>query len=261
MRLCVYSLFSGSSGNATYVQYGDHRFLIDAGRSCRAISCALSQIGVDLCKVEALFLTHDHRDHTGAIDMLCKKATALPVYLTDACRQASVFADHTLPHLHRICAEEPLAFGNVSITPFALPHDSADCVGYCIATPTHRIGYATDIGYPTQSMMQHLRGCDYVVLESNHDVARLKSGPYPELLKARILSRRGHLSNDDAARCAFDLVQNGTRRILLAHLSEENNTPDLAMRAMQECLAQAQRAVRIKIADPKTPVCLIDHEI
>jgi phosphoribosyl 1,2-cyclic phosphodiesterase len=243
------------------VQYGDHRFLIDAGRSCRAISCALSQIGVDLCKVEALFLTHDHRDHTGAIDMLCKKATALPVYLTDACRQASVFADHTLPHLHRICAEEPLAFGNVSITPFALPHDSADCVGYCIATPTHRIGYATDIGYPTQSMMQHLRGCDYVVLESNHDVARLKSGPYPELLKARILSRGGHLSNDDAARCAFDLVQNGTRRILLAHLSEENNTPDLAMRAMQECLAQAQRAVRIKIADPKTPVCLIDHEI
>ncbi len=261
MRFSVYSLFSGSGGNSTYIRCGNDAILIDAGRSCRAIVRALAAIDVDLCDISALFLTHNHSDHTSGVDVLCRKHPTLPVYLTDACQKASVFADSTLAHLHTLTPDESVQIGALSLTPFALPHDSADCVGYRVESCIRTLGYATDIGYPTQSMMTHLRGCDYVVLESNHDVAKLQNGPYPASLKARILSRGGHLSNDDAARCACDLVQNGTRRLLLAHLSEENNTPDLALTAVRGALAQSNKSAKIKVGEPNQTVCLIDRDL
>ncbi len=236
---------------------------MDAGKSCRSIKNALAQFDCSLENLDALLLTHSHSDHTKGTDMLCRKAPTLPVYLTDACSRASVFDSRTLPHLHTITPDSPFSFGDrVRIIPFSLPHDSGDCVGYRIETPIATLGFATDIGYPTQSMMSHLLGCDYVLLESNHDIERLQNGPYPYPLKQRILSKGGHLSNADAARCAVHLAQNGTKHILLAHLSEENNTPALARTATADALLQAGvTTVKVDVASPCESVCLVDIDL
>lgn len=264
LRLRIYTLCSGSEGNAVFVGVGDTCFLIDAGRSCKQLCGALAVIGETAQRLCALFVTHEHIDHIRGIPVLCKRGT-FPVYALLPTARAGGLASLA----ERLC---PLTVGQsvtvqgegadapcVTVTPFSVPHDSAACVGYRIDTPWASVGLATDVGYPTQGMMERLCGCDYLILESNHDPQMLKTGPYPYALKQRILSRGGHLSNADCARCCVALAQSGAKRILLAHLSLENNTPALAYDTCTAALGEAQcDACRVAVAKRSEPSCLID---
>lgn len=252
----VYSLYSGSTGNAFLVVVGETRFLIDAGKNAKSLTRALAQCGVDPDSLCALFLTHEHGDHTKALPVFLKHHP-MPVHLAQACA-TPLAADPILAPLlkpHAQTHTEVLP-GGVTVTSFPTPHDSRASVGYRIEIPLgdgfFRIGYATDIGTVTPAVEQGLCGCQAVVLEANHDPEMLVCGPYPESLKERVASRYGHLSNPDCAIFAAKLCACGTRSLMLAHLSETNNTPACAYNEIEMTLGCG--AVRISVADPKEVV-------
>ncbi len=228
-RLCP--LFSGSSGNCYYIGSAEEGILIDIGRSARQVSFGLRKSGISPDAVKAVFITHEHTDHIAGLRVFASHRH-LPVYAsagtlaalgTMGCL-AGDFSSSVIESSGMECA-------GMKIVPFPLSHDSAECVGYRIATGDGRtIALSTDLGSLTGEVRLGLAGADFVVLESNHDVGMLENGPYPYPLKRRILSDRGHLSNADCAEALSGLIRSGTTRFLLVHLSCENNTPELAYR-------------------------------
>ena len=248
-RLCT--LYSGSTGNAAYLETPGARILIDAGKCTRTLIASLKSIGVDVDTVDAIFITHEHTDHVASLEVLAKKYP-IPVHilLKSALRYKDTQPE-ALCNCLQIYEKAPFTVhvGDVTVTSFVTPHDSRASVGYRFeffdGEQTVRIGYATDIGYITEEIREGLSGCESVVLESNHDVDMLMSGPYPYDLKLRIRSKRGHLSNRDCADFAAELAGQGTRNFLLAHLSEENNYPDLAYDETFSALAGYDTALRI----------------
>lgn len=224
--LKVFPLFSGSTGNCTYVKYGDDELLIDAGVSCKNINLALQKLGTDLSRIKAILVTHEHTDHIKGLDTLCKKCN-IPIYINKASFDTitSCFAQNCIIKNDG----ETFKVGKIKTSVFETPHDSFGSVGYRL-TFEHgsSLGFATDIGHITQNVKDGLLGCTRVIIESNHDMQMLKNGPYPFYLKQRILSEKGHLSNDDCAHFLPELIDSGTKKIVLAHLSQENNTPDKA---------------------------------
>lgn len=234
-------LFSGSSGNCIYVKYGDEEILIDAGVSYKRICTALNSIGTDISKIKAVFVTHEHSDHIKALDVLSKHTDA-PIYINS--KSAEFFgcdADELLcGHTVIANAGESITFNGFEANVFATPHDSMGSVGYHFTfSDGNRFALATDMGHLTEDIKKHLLGCKEVVIESNHDIKMLKNGPYPYNLKQRILSDNGHLSNGACADFLPYLVESGTKKIVLAHLSGENNTPSIAYQTSAEALAQA----------------------
>ena len=230
----IISLYSGSSGNAFLVMTPKARLLIDAGKNAKALTKALNEVGCPIETVNAIFITHDHHDHTSALPVLLKHHS-LPVHAVEA--SAQVIARNAPQYLSDcLCRHLPLfceTVGDVTVKSFITPHDSEFSVGYRLEITdgegiTHAIGYATDLGYVTDDVRTALSGCESVVLESNHDRDMLIAGPYPYHLKERILSRYGHLSNEDCAALVGELSQGELRHLMLAHLSEHNNEPSLA---------------------------------
>ena len=228
------SLYSGSSGNSFLLITPAARILIDAGKNARALARALDEVGCPVETVDAIFITHDHHDHTSALPVLLKHHP-LPVHAVEASAQViargapQYLTDCLRRHTPLFCE----AVGDVTVRSFITPHDSEFSVGYRMEFTdedgvVHTIGYATDLGYVTDDVRAALLGCESVVLECNHDKDMLLTGPYPYHLKERILSRYGHLSNDDCAAFAGELIEGGTRHLMLAHLSEQNNDPSLA---------------------------------
>ncbi len=260
----VYTLYSGSSGNSVYFNLCGHEFLIDAGKSARTLCASLSEIGADISRIEAIFVTHEHTDHIGALEVLTKKHH-IPVHV--ASRSAIKLKNLGSGGLNGCLVEHPPIYeeslGDVRISSFVTPHDSMASVGYRIEfieedngeKHCHAIGLATDIGHIDESIRHGLMGCRDVILESNHDVDMLMCGPYPEVLKMRILSARGHLSNSDCAAFAAELCEKGTKNILLAHLSEENNDPELALSETLSSVADS--SIHIAVASRDLPVRLI----
>lgn len=261
----AYSLYSGSTGNAFLLDANGVCVLIDAGKSAKSLCTAIRAAGHEPDDVRAVFLTHEHSDHIKALPVFLKKHP-VPVHLPLACAYklecepsaASLLLAHPPIHTEEV--------DGIRISSFPTPHDSRGSVGYRIEIPTpdgiFRIGYATDIGHVSPAVEENLMGCDAVVLESNHDPDMLMDGPYPYDLKLRISSKRGHLCNADSASLAARLCENGTKTVMLAHLSQENNTPDTAY---SEYLGQlACDRIHISVADPDavvemeledTPVC------
>lgn len=226
-RFCP--LFSGSSGNSYYIGSSREGILIDAGRSAKQISNMLVACAIDISAIRAIFITHEHSDHIAGLRVFASR-NRIPVYASEK----------TLDALKAMgCLNEKIESNAVGckglecagmmITPFPIPHDSVDCVGYRIETSDGRkIALSTDLGCLSEEVRSNLFGSDMVVLESNHDVGMLENGPYPYILKRRILSDTGHLSNHACASELDGLVRSGATRFVLAHLSRENNTPDLA---------------------------------
>ncbi len=257
----VFSLYSGSGGNSMLISAGGANILIDAGKSARTLCRALNAAGSDIKNIDAIFITHEHTDHTGALEVLSKKYR-IPVHMTTP--SASCIPSQCCVSLQGILTTHPPLFsvqiGGLTISSFPTSHDSACCVGYRLsfvdaAGQHHFLGYATDTGCVTSYIKSGLSGCEAVILECNHDTEMLRCGPYPAQLKSRILSRFGHLSNDDCATLSAYLAENGTRRILLAHLSRENNRPDIAAATVRSAVPDEN--VEIIIADPDEPVVFI----
>lgn len=234
------TLFSGSGGNCSYIKSGDTEILIDAGGSAKRIECALGQLDTKIQNISAIYITHEHSDHVASLPVLLKH-TKIPVYIT--MESARCMCDPKHLDLYKECfyiikPENVYETGDISLIPFETPHDSAMSVGYRICSQSEKecIGYATDTGHVSDNMKKFLRGCKRVIVESNHDVEMLKNGPYPPYLKKRILSKNGHLSNEDCAEFLCSLVDGGCESIILAHLSKENNTPEAALSASTRSL-------------------------
>ena len=257
----AYSLYSGSTGNAFLLQCNGICILIDAGKSAKALCEAIRSCGRDPDEISAIFVTHEHSDHIKALPVFLKKHP-IPVHIPQACAYKLECEPSAAEHLicHPPIHTEEL--NGIRITSFPTPHDSRGSVGYRIEIPTpngvYRIGYATDIGYVSPSVKENLMGCHAVVLESNHDPDMLRDGPYPYDLKLRVSSKRGHLSNPDSADFAARLCENGTKSIMLAHLSQENNTPDtayseylgqLATDRIHVCIAQPDAVVELELEE------------
>ena len=259
IKIC--SLYSGSRGNSAFIKIGDTAFLIDAGRNARSLCGALSAIGERIENVSALFVTHEHSDHISALELLSKK-NEFPIYMTV---QSAQKIEENSP-IRRTLVERDIIFceeiNGIKICSFQTSHDSLMSVGYRIEFSDddgdHAIGYATDTGYISDDVRAGLMGCEAVVLECNHDVEMLMTGPYSRYLKNRVASNRGHLSNRDCADFALELVQSGTRAIMLAHLSQENNDPDIALDEVRS--ATSGYNVNIAVASQYVPVELIIPE-
>lgn len=232
----IATLASGSSGNAAILSDGNTNILIDAGISCRRIKTALSEFDIPLCDIDAVLVTHEHTDHIKGLEVLCRSQRC-PVYATDGTAWGM---ERKLPgfdgDVRLIRAGDNFEVGFIGITPIATPHDAAESVCYLFSLDGHSVLYATDIGHITPDIAAAAKASECVFLESNHDIYSLLRGSYPEMLKTRILSARGHLSNDDCADMVREAAESGTRRFTLCHLSRENNTPKLAADASMSAL-------------------------
>lgn len=229
-RFCP--LFSSSSGNSIYIGDGDTNILIDAGVSCAKLTASLQKIGISLSDISAVFVTHEHTDHIAGLSVLCKKNN-LKLYMSRETANALKDA----PYAKQINITDTFTkIGDMCITRFNTSHDCVGSSGYRIDLKSRSFAVCTDTGIVTDEIRTALNGCELVLIESNHDVNLLTKGPYPLALKRRILSKCGHLSNAACAEELPALVQNGTSRIILGHLSLHNNI-----------LEAAKSAARIKL--------------
>lgn len=222
-------LFSGSSGNSYYISAGNTGILLDIGRSAKQIKEMLEACEIDPKSLQGIFITHEHIDHVKGLRVFASKFQ-IPVYASAGTLQAL----EQMGELAKVTYHEidcsGMTCGDLQIQPFPTSHDCAESFGYQIKTPDeHTITLATDLGILTDTVKNALHRSDFVILESNHDVGMLQNGPYPYPLKRRILSDKGHLSNEACADILPELVADGTTRIMLSHLSHENNTPELAL--------------------------------
>lgn len=238
MALRIAPLFSGSSGNCILIQSDRVSVLVDAGVSCARIERELRRIGKDPSQLSGILITHEHSDHISGVDVLMRKYD-LPVYANEAtmCELERKLKEPVLKNMRVIDAGD-FYIEDLNVTPFHISHDAADPFGYAFSSGGKKVSVMTDLGRVTKSVLAAVKGSNIVLLESNHDVDMLYSGSYPYYLKRRILSATGHLSNDDAAKAAFELVKMGVRGLLLGHLSKNNNQESLAMLTVCNYLAQ-----------------------
>lgn len=228
-------LGSGSSGNATLVRSEKTALLIDAGFSLRQLTIRMATCGCSPDLLDGVLISHEHTDHITGLRVLNNKYP-LPVYSSQLTLGSNALDGSGLTKKENIEAGIPFTVGDFEITPFTVPHDAIDPFGFIIESHGIRIGYVTDLGYATELVRHHLRGCNLLVLESNHDRDMLLEGPYPWPIKQRIMSRTGHLSNSDTATLLSDILHSDLTAVCLAHLSRENNTPILAEKSCQGVL-------------------------
>ena len=249
-------LASGSSGNATFVEAGGLRFLIDGGLSCRRLCQLLCAIEINPATIDGIFITHEQTDHIAGVPVFSKKYN-VPVYLNEETYLAMEEKGYPIQpqNLRIIRPDLPFYVKSVRIHPFSTPHDAVRSMGYVLSCDQGRCGVMTDIGHVTDGMLDLLADCDILLLESNHDVDMLKSGPYPFHLKRRILSKTGHLSNDDCGLALIKLFGRGVRNVILGHLSKENNTPELALVTVRSILEEngLLEAMHVEVAKRDEP--------
>lgn len=233
------TLYSGSSGNCGLVRSGSGYLLIDMGKSCRITLNALKALGLAVGDCQGILVTHEHTDHIAGLQVFLRHY-GVPVYAGAATLDA-LEDKGILPYGVEAVALEGRTeeVGRFAVTAFPTSHD-VPCCGFRIRTPEGGVmAIATDLGTLTPVVHQNLAGAALVALEANYDLHSLRFGPYPHYLKVRIESRRGHLSNDECAAKCLELVQEGCRRFALCHLSQENNTPALALGTVRQTLAAA----------------------
>ncbi|MBR5473666.1 MAG: MBL fold metallo-hydrolase [Clostridia bacterium] len=236
-RLCT--LASGSSGNATYISTNDGDILVDAGVSCKALIKAISEANGDISRLKAVAVTHTHTDHICGLKTFLK-TTKIPLIASNTTLETLAQGDIIPEGVKIIVADQGIiTLGDMQLDFFATSHDAKGSGGYVVTLPDgRRAAVCTDLGVMTDDIRKKLYGCEALLIESNHDVEMLRRGPYPAQLKLRILSDEGHLSNNACAVELPDLVKSGTSRIVLGHISRENNTPFLAESAATATLAQ-----------------------
>jgi phosphoribosyl 1,2-cyclic phosphodiesterase len=251
LSVCV--LGSGSRGNSTYVSDGATSILIDAGFSARETGRRLRALGIDPGTLRAILLTHEHGDHVRGVERL-SRLYRLPVFMTAGTRRAALLPA-IADEVETFTCGRPFRIATLEVHPFSISHDAADPSGFTIESNGCRLGIATDLGRATAVVREHLRGCRMVILEANHDPRMLIEGPYPWFLKQRIQGRTGHLSNGESCRLLAEILECGLTHVILAHLSETNNTPQMALAEASPVLAGT--GIRLEAASQGSPTALI----
>ncbi len=235
---------SGSTGNVTLVESSRTRLLVDAGLSRRETFRRLKILGVETEPLDGILISHEHTDHCGGLPVIAKHARC-PVFLTEPthkeiCRVLPGGGGEKVEQVEHIAGGDNWTIGDIEVDAFSIPHDAADPVGYAFRTEGIKVALVTDLGYLPELVKFHLRGTDCLILESNHDLEMLKVGPYPWSVKQRVMSRTGHLSNHVVSEFLADpeAFDGRPRRLVLAHLSENNNTPELAKISAEEALGR-----------------------
>ena len=250
--MTIHTLASGSEGNCLLLSDGGVHLLLDAGISTRRIKAGLLQLGLTMADVDGVLITHEHSDHVSGLQTMVKHHR-IPIYTSPGtARQLAYRIAGIEPLLRPVEPGAVFSVGDCRVTVFRTSHDAAQSVDYRV-DGSASVGFLTDTGYVTPEAETALAGVDTLVLESNHDVEWLRSGPYPYYLRARIESTRGHLSNDECSAKLLELIQEGCKKFALCHLSQENNTPALALQTVfntlgaagvvpeKDCIVQAQR--------------------
>ncbi len=248
-------LGSGSKGNATYVSSGNTAILIDGGFSGIEIQRRLATIGVDFAAIDAILVTHEHSDHIRGVPILSRRGS-IPVYANPATYGAAGSKLNKLHQYREFETGKAFYFQELAIHPFSVSHDTSDPVGFVVTDGRHSIGYCTDTGKVTRLMQHRLAGCDGLILESNHDPQLLKNGPYPPYLKQRVQSKSGHLANHEAAAFLKDLLHDALRHVVLAHISETNNQPQLAYEETMRVLSTNNHSLNVQVAPQDRPTPL-----
>ncbi len=235
MRITV--LASGSKGNSALVATSRTRILVDCGLSCKETFRRLHAAGEDPHSISAVVISHEHSDHIAGLPVLARKLK-VPIFMTGPANDAWARAcdDSDLDRLELFSSGRSFDIGDITVTPFTVPHDSADPVAFTFRSGGVKLAICTDLGYMPVSVREHLKGCDLLMLESNHDLEMLRSGPYPWSVKQRVMSRVGHLSNDALAEFFGNGYDGGAAFVILAHLSEQNNHPEIARRCAEQAL-------------------------
>ena len=236
-KLC--SLASGSSGNCTYISNNGTGFLIDAGISYKSIFHSLKDVGICTSSIKALLVTHEHSDHIKCAGVVSRKLN-IPIYANENTWEAmEPFLGKLNPkNIRFFRTGSEFEIDDILVNSYNIPHDAVEPVGFTFKMGQMKIGFATDLGYFSDEIKANLKGSNLVMLESNHDVEMLKAGSYPYFLKRRILSETGHLSNEDAGKAACLLVESGISKIMLGHLSKENNFPQLAYETVKSIMGE-----------------------
>ena len=257
MRVAV--LGSGSSGNAVVVDWGGQRLLIDAGLSCREIEKRLRSLGLEPLGFEGVVLTHEHGDHVRGAARFAGRHD-VQVYATAGTLSGLDFGRYQVRTVV-IRSGRPVVIGPYLVAPFAVSHDAREPVGVVVEDPVgRRLGLAADLGAKSRIAWSHLTDLDLLVLETNHDLEMLRSGPYPWPLKERIASRQGHLSNRDAADGLEELLTDRLKWVVLYHLSRTNNIPALAESAVRDVLARAGARARVCVSGQFEPTPWLEIE-
>lgn len=256
LSVCV--LASGSRGNATYLSDGQTAILIDAGLSGKEIQRRMAARGLDPHRLDAILVSHEHSDHIQGVGVLARRF-GLSVYISKATHLASQRALGKLPGTCSFTCGRAFSIGSLAVHPFTTSHDAEDPAGFTISCSGAKVGLATDLGIITAVVQEHLKACDILILEANHDARMLIDGPYPWPLKQRIRGRSGHLSNDDAAALLQILRHDRLAHVILAHLSEENNTPEIAMQTVKAVLNGVRAKLHVASQAAGSRVLTVDY--
>lgn len=233
----VQTLASGSSGNCTFIDSGSSKILVDAGISARRISRSLESVGTRMDEIDAVVVSHEHSDHAKAITSL-----PVPVYVSSATTHLWEGRVDSLCHFR---TGDSFCIGDMRLDTFPVPHNALDPVGFTVESKDGKVGIVTDIGFATNVVSDRLRGCDMLIIESNHDEGRLISGGYPWELKQRVGGRFGHLSNRQCSKLLESVVHGKLRFVVLAHLSERNNMPHLALESARKVTGEFPVSVHV----------------
>jgi phosphoribosyl 1,2-cyclic phosphodiesterase len=245
-------LASGSSGNAALLAAGNTRILLDAGLSMKELGRRLASIGESLQNIDAILITHEHSDHVAGLPVLARnKDLRSSIYMSWLTEPAIDWGE-TRPSVELFQAGSAFQIGAIEVQSFSVPHDAVDPVGFCFEAEGVRIGVVTDLGYVPESIKYHLRRTDLLLLEANHDLDMLKVGPYPWSVKQRVMSRVGHLSNLGMSEFLARDLDSSTAFLVMGHLSEQNNHPEIVRLVATQTLEGRGLAARLSIASQRT---------
>ena len=244
MSVSFMTIASGSSGNSALFSCKNTRVLIDAGLSAAAIERGLKAEGISPADINALFVSHEHSDHTRGVDVLARRH-GWPVYMTKGTWSAA--RGLNLPQSQQMLMRPGygIRIDNIEVLPFDIPHDAAEPVGFCLFANDVKVSIATDLGHVSNSVLNHIQNSHILLIEANHDLDMLRHGRYPMALKRRILSPQGHLDNVSCGQMIQRAITRNTRHVLLGHLSQENNSPQLAFDTVSAILQSDDIELRV----------------
>ena len=253
------NLYSGSSGNCSYVETDNTKILIDCGVSSKKIEEALNSVGLSLKEIDGILISHEHDDHVKGLSAICKNYH-IPIYANNP---TFTNINKNIPDelKNKFNTNENFEVGDIRVYPFAIPHDAAEPCGFNLFFNNKKLTFATDIGHIDNKILHNLDESDFLLLESNYEVNMLQCSKYPYYLKRRILGPNGHLSNDEAGLAISELLKHGVNNVMLGHLSEKNNFPELAYQTVVDSIISKNIDVdklKLQIADRYKPNNVIE---